>query len=59
LELTEGRYHQVKRMFASQGCPVIRLHRSRIGALELGDLPEGQWREIRRESLAVGSSNRG
>lgn len=59
LELTEGRYHQVKRMFASQGCPVIRLHRSRIGALELGDLPEGQWREIRRESLAGGSSTRG
>lgn len=51
LELTEGRYHQVKRMFASQGCPVVRLHRSRIGALELGDLPEGQWRLIRRDAL--------
>ena len=59
LELTEGRYHQVKRMFGSQGCPVIRLHRSRIGALELGDLPEGQWREIRRDALAGGSSTRG
>ena len=44
LELTEGRYHQVKRMFASQGCEVIRLHRSRFGATELGDLPPGQWR---------------
>lgn len=53
LELTEGRYHQVKRMFASQGCPVSRLHRTRIGALELGDLPEGQWREIGREALGV------
>ncbi len=51
LELTEGRYHQVKRMFASQGCPVVRLHRSRIGVLELGDLPEGQWRLIRRDAL--------
>jgi 16S rRNA pseudouridine516 synthase len=53
VELTEGRYHQVKRMFASQGCPVSRLHRTRIGALELGDLPEGQWREIGREALGV------
>jgi 16S rRNA pseudouridine516 synthase len=44
LGLTEGRYHQVKRMFASQGCEVIRLHRSRFGEFELGDLPAGQWR---------------
>jgi 16S rRNA pseudouridine516 synthase len=44
LELTEGRYHQVKRMFASQGCEVIRLHRSRFGEIELSDLQPGQWR---------------
>lgn len=44
LELTEGRYHQVKRMFASQGCEVIRLHRSRFGEFELGDLQPGQWK---------------
>lgn len=44
VELTEGRYHQVKRMFASQGCEVLRLHRSRFGEFELGDLPPGQWR---------------
>lgn len=44
LELTEGRYHQVKRMFASQGCEVTRLHRSRFGEIELGGLPPGQWR---------------
>ena len=44
LELTEGRYHQVKRMFASQGCEVIKLHRSRFGEFELGDLQPGQWR---------------
>lgn len=46
LELTEGKYHQVKRMFASQGCTVTRLHRSRFGDFELGDLPVGQWRRI-------------
>jgi len=46
LTLTEGRYHQVRRMFASQGCEVVQLHRARFGALELGDLAAGQWREL-------------
>ena len=44
LELTEGRYHQVKRMFASAKLDVTRLHRSRFGDFELDDLPPGQWR---------------
>lgn len=44
LILTEGRYHQVRRMFAAVGNHVEKLHRSRVGGLELGDLPEGQWR---------------
>jgi 16S rRNA pseudouridine516 synthase len=43
LELVEGRFHQVKRMFGSQGCAVMRLHRSRFGPFELGDLAPGQW----------------
>ena len=46
LTLTEGRYHQVRRMFASQGFEVTALHRARFGGLELGDLPAGQWREL-------------
>lgn len=46
LELTEGKYHQVKRMFASQGWTVTRLHRSRFGDFELGDLAVGQWRKL-------------
>ncbi len=44
LELIEGRYHQVKRMFASQGIMVTALHRSRFGDFELGDLKPGEWR---------------
>ena len=44
LELIEGRYHQVKRMFASQGCTVTRLHRSRFGDFDLGGLQPGEWR---------------
>ena len=46
LTLTEGRYHQVRRMFASQGCEVLTLHRPRFGHLELGDVPPGEWREL-------------
>lgn len=44
LEIIEGRFHQVKRMFASQGCNVLRLHRSRFGDCTLEDLQPGQWR---------------
>jgi 16S rRNA pseudouridine516 synthase len=52
LTLTEGKYHQVKRMLAAVGNPVERLHRSRIGALELpGDLAPGQWRWLQADDL--------
>jgi 16S rRNA pseudouridine516 synthase len=44
LILTEGRYHQVRRMFASQGYEVTKLHRSKLGDLALGELASGQWR---------------
>ena len=46
LTLTEGRYHQVRRMFAAVGNHVTALHRSRIGGLELGVLPSGDWRAL-------------
>jgi 16S rRNA pseudouridine516 synthase len=46
LTLTEGRYHQVRRMFAAVGNHVEALHRSRVGGLELGDLAPGQWRML-------------
>ncbi len=46
LTLTEGRYHQVRRMFASQGVEVLTLHRARFDHLELSDLAAGQWREL-------------
>jgi 16S rRNA pseudouridine516 synthase len=46
LTLTEGRYHQVRRMFAAVGNHVQALHRSRIGGLELGELAPGEWRTL-------------
>jgi len=46
LTLTEGKYHQVRRMFAACGATVLTLHRERFGDLALGDLPPGKWREL-------------
>lgn len=58
ITITEGRYHQVKRMFAALGNHVERLHRAAIGGLDLGGLPEGEWRALTPEeiALALGSS---
>jgi 16S rRNA pseudouridine516 synthase len=44
LTITEGRYHQVRRMFASQGWHVEKLHRARFGEFELGELKPSEWR---------------
>lgn len=52
LTLTEGRFHQVKRMFAHFGLTVMRLHRSRFGPVDLGDLSPGSWRPISRDIFA-------
>ena len=47
LTLTEGKYHQVKRMVAAAGNRVEALHRSAFGALVLpADLAPGQWRWV-------------
>ena len=50
--LHEGRYHQVRRMFAALDNHVEALHRSRVGGLVLGDLPEGEWRVLDAEDRA-------
>jgi 16S rRNA pseudouridine516 synthase len=46
LAVGEGRYHQVRRMFAATGNRVETLHRSAVGALQLGDLAAGSWRVL-------------
>ncbi len=46
LTLTEGRYHQVRRMFAAAGATVLTLHRTQFGPLDLTGLAPGQWREL-------------
>lgn len=50
--LSEGRYHQVKRMFAACGNHVLALHRIRIGAVQLDDtLAEGASRPLTQEEM--------
>jgi 16S rRNA pseudouridine516 synthase len=52
LTITEGKYHQIKRMLAAVGNRVTALHRSSIGALALpADLAPGQWRWIDDRSV--------
>jgi 23S rRNA pseudouridine2457 synthase len=46
LRLREGRNRQVRRMTAAIGHPTLRLLRTAIGQLKLGDLPPGHWREL-------------
>ena len=51
---SEGKYHQVKRMFAAVGNRVEALHRERIGGLVLDEeLPPGEWRELSVSELVL------
>ena len=53
ITLHEGRYHQVRRMFAAAGNHVLALKRISIGGLSLpDDLEEGEWRELSPEEVA-------
>ena len=54
MRVSEGKYHQVKRMLSSRGAPVTYLKRERIGALALDPaLAPGQWRELTDEEVAL------
>ena len=53
LTLSEGRYHQVKRMFAAVGNRVVALHRERIGEIVMDeDLEPGQYRPLTEQEVA-------
>lgn len=57
LEITEGRYHQVRRMFAAVGNHVTALHRSSFGDLTLRDLDAGEYRLLDPEYTSSLSKN--
>jgi 16S rRNA pseudouridine516 synthase len=51
--LTEGKYHQIKRMFGRFRNPVLALHRSKVGNLSLdNDMSEGQCRLLTSEEVS-------
>ncbi len=53
VSVTEGRYHQVRRMFAATGNHVEDLHRERLGGLDLpADLAPGQWKVLSAKEIA-------
>lgn len=53
LTISEGKYHQVKRMFGALGNAVVSLHRERIGAIELDPaLAEGEYRSLTAVEVA-------
>lgn len=53
LTVTEGRYHQARRMFAAAGNHVETLQRISVGGLVLGDLPLSEWRPLSAEETAL------
>jgi 16S rRNA pseudouridine516 synthase len=54
LTIYEGRYHQVKRMFAAIGNHVVNLHRESIGHIKLDtDLEIGCWRELLQSEVVL------
>ena len=46
ISITEGRYHQVRKMFKAVGCPVQTLERISVGEIRLGRLKEGTYRKL-------------
>jgi 16S rRNA pseudouridine516 synthase len=52
LTIVEGKFHQVKRMFAAQKNKVIKLHRESIGGITL-DVKEGQWRFLNDKEVEL------
>jgi 23S rRNA pseudouridine2457 synthase len=52
ITLHEGMNRQVRRMTAAVGHPTLRLIRTAIGPIQLGDLPPGKWRDLPPDEIA-------
>lgn len=51
IKIVEGKNRQVRRMTAKIGHPTLRLIRVAIGKLNLGDLKQGQWKQVKKEDI--------
>ena len=49
ITLTEGKYHEIKRLFGARGNKIVELNRIRFGNILLGDIPLGSFREMTKE----------
>lgn len=53
ITLTEGKYHEIKRLFGSVGNKIISLKRVSFSEILLGDLPLGEWRHLSEEEEKI------
>jgi 23S rRNA pseudouridine2605 synthase len=51
IELTEGKNHEIRRLFAGQSLRIVRLQRIQIGPIKLGELPAGKWRTLTESEI--------
>jgi pseudouridine synthase len=51
IEIHEGRNQVIRKMIAALGLEVLALRRTRIGKIELGELPVGKWRHLSSAEL--------
>ena len=51
ITISEGKYHQIKRMFGAEGMKVVELERLQMGKMTLGDLEQGEYRELSPEEV--------
>ena len=51
--LSEGKYHQIRRMFEARGNRIFYLERVRFAALTLDGLPRGEWRYLTKEEISA------
>ncbi|MBQ7226879.1 MAG: rRNA pseudouridine synthase [Clostridia bacterium] len=53
ITLTEGKYHEIKRLFGARGNKIVFLKRISFSSIVLGDLPEGEWRFLTEEEEKI------
>ena len=51
--LTEGKYHEIKRLFGARGNKIIELERVAFGSLTLGELKSSEWRFMTDEEISA------
>lgn len=53
ITLTEGKYHEIKRLFGARGNKIISLSRESFGNVNIGNLSDGEWRFMSEEEIST------